>query len=188
MKLIRIMLGIVAVIGLAGCASAPRVAVLDPVGPAPSSRTVAAGEGTLLVYTPPAQPTVDLLAEEWRWNNDFGRNEFLQVPAHSRYVVYSEDGRVVRRVASAGTPANPLPTSVSLAAGVYRVVAEAMACDGLSEKVELTAVVKPGLTTVARLGNFWTPTGRYEETKVAKLPCGRAIGWRADSADLASNP
>jgi hypothetical protein len=39
---------------------------------------------------------------------------------------------------------------------------------------------------MAHLEGGWNPGGQAQEIEVAKLPCGRAIGWRAPEADLAS--
>ena len=74
---------------------------------------------------------------------------------------------------------------VALPAGSYRVEADAVNCDSDRVKVLLTVVIQPGRTTLAHLEGDWAPMDQSPETQVAKLPCGRAIGWRASEAGYA---
>jgi hypothetical protein len=175
-----------ATVWLAGCASAPTVAVSDPVGPAPSMDASASGDGSLLVYSARIPAYVDINSQEWRWNNDFGRNEFMFEPAHTGYSVYTKTGELVERVRNARDLSDGTPSLSTLRPGAYRVEADAINCDGGRITVILPVVIKAGQTTVAHLQGGWHPAGT-QDTELAKLPCGRAIGWRAADADLASN-
>ncbi len=72
-----------AMLWLVGCASAPKLAVREPVGPARTAQVRAAAEGQLAGYSARERAPVDLNKEEFLWNNDFGRNDFLYEPAHT---------------------------------------------------------------------------------------------------------
>jgi hypothetical protein len=170
---------------LAGCASAPNVAVIEPVGPAPSEATSAQGDGSLVVLSARAPAHVDINAETWAWNNDFGKNEFMYQAAHSGYTVYDRNGQVVKRVSNARDPNDDTPSLVNLPQGSYRVEAEAINCDGRPVSVILPVVVKAGQTTMVHLEGDWNPAGA-KDAEFARLPCGRIIGWRASAAEVAS--
>jgi hypothetical protein len=171
---------------LAGCASAPKVTVVDPVGPAPSTDASASGDGLLLVYSARIPAYVDMNIQEWRWNNDFGKNEFMSEPAHTGYSVYTKTGELVERVRNARDLSDETPSLVALHPGTYRVEADAFNCDGSRITVLLPVVIKAGQRTVAHLEGGWSPAG-FEDTELARLPCGRAIGWRAAEAEVASS-
>ena len=171
---------------LSGCASAPTIAVVDPVGPAPTVGTAGSGEGSLLVYSARTPALVDVNLEEWRLNNDFGRNEFMSAPSHSGYTIYGRNGEVVERVGNARGMGDQMPSVVKLPAGAYKVEAQALNCDGNRVPVIIPVVIKAGQTTVAHLEGGWHPAG-FSNTEVAKLPCGRPIGWRASEGELLSS-
>jgi hypothetical protein len=170
---------------LVGCASAPRVVVDQPLGPAPMGVAQGSGEGSMVIYSARTPVNVDLNMVEWRWNDDFGKNAFLNQPAHSDYTIYSQNGEVFRRVRNARDANDETPTVVTLPAGSYKVEAEAVNCDANQVKVLMAVVITPGQTTVARLEGDWNPVGQYKETELAKLPCGRVIGWRASETGFA---
>lgn len=190
MNIIMKYLGAVSLAGamlwVAGCASVSKVVVVEPVGPGPTERSQGTGEGSLVIYSARASADVDLCTQEWRWNNDFGKNEFLYEPAHSDYTIYAKNGEVFKHVRNARNGDDDTPTAVALPAGSYQVEAEAVNCDSGRVKVLMTVVIRPGQTTLANLEGGWTPTGQSQETQVAKLPCGRVIGWRAQEAGFAS--
>jgi hypothetical protein len=173
---------------LAGCASAPRVVVDEPVGPGPTAGPAGTGDGSLVIYSARMPADVDVNREEWLWNNDFGKNEFLSEPAHTGYTIYARNGEVVQHVRNARDVNDVLPTVVSLPAGAYKVEAVAVNCDSSLVRVLMTVVIKPGQTTMAHLEGGWNPVGQAEPTELAKLPCGRAIGWRAPEAGFAGSP
>lgn len=174
-----------AMVWLTGCALVSRVVVAEPVGPGPAGGANGTGQGALVIYSARAPADVDINMAEWRWNNDFGRNEFLYEPAHSDYTIYAQNGEVFKRVRNARNANDDTPTVVALPAGAYKVEAEAVNCDKDRVKVLMTVVIEPGQTTLANLEGGWKPMGQYQETQVAKLPCGRAIGWRAPEAGYA---
>jgi hypothetical protein len=174
-----------AMLWVTGCASVSRVVVVEPVGPGPTEGSHGTGEGALVIYSARASADVDINMAEWRWNNDFGKNEFLYEPAHSDYTIYAQNGELIKRVRNARNLNDETPTAVALPAGSYKVEAEAVNCDRDRVKVLMTVVIQPGQTTLANLEGGWNPIGQYQETQVAKLPCGRVIGWRAPEAGYA---
>ena len=89
---------------------------------------------------------------------------------------------------NARDPNDDTPTVVALPAGSYKVEAEALNCDSSRVNVLMPVVIKPGQATIAHLEGDWNPPGQYQETELAKLPCGRVIGWRAPEAGFASMP
>lgn len=171
---------------LVGCASASRVVVVEPVGPAPTGVAQVTGDGSLAIYSARTQASVDVNAAEWRYNNDFGKNEFLYEPAHTDYTIYTQNGEVFKHVRNARDPNDQTPTLVTLPAGSYKVEAEALSCDSSRVNVLMPVVIKPGQATIAHLEGDWNPPGQYSETELATLPCGRIIGWRAPETGFAS--
>jgi len=141
-----------------------------------------------VIFSARAPANVDINTAEWRWNNDFGRNEFLYEAAHSDYTVYAKNGEVFKHVRNARNASDDTPTVVTLPPGSYKVEAEAVNCDSDRVKVLMTVVIQPGQTTLANLEGDWNAAGEFKETEVARLPCGRVIGWRAPEAGFASIP
>jgi len=78
-----------------------------------------------------------------------------------------------------------MPAVVALPAGSYQVEADGINCSSDRVKVVMTVVIEPGQTTLANLEGGWSPSGQYSETQLAKLPCGRVVGWRAPDAGFA---
>ena len=188
MKYTNTLAAVGALVWLVGCASAPSVIVDEPLGPAPAGVTQGTGDGSMVIYSARTPADVDLNMEEWRWNNDFGKNEFLYEPAHTGYTIYTQSGEVFRHVRNARDPNDDTPTVVTLPPGSYKVAAEAVNCDANRVIMLMTVVVKPGQTTLAHLEGDWNPKSQYKETQVARLPCGRIIGWRAPESGYAGTP
>jgi hypothetical protein len=140
----------------------------------------------LAIYSARTPADVDPNMADWRWNNDFGKNDFLYEPAHSDYTIYTQNGEVFKHVRNARDRSDGTPRLVMLPAGAYKVEAEAIDCSSERVKVLMTVVIKPGQTTLAHLQGDWNPPGQYNETELARLPCGRAIGWRVPEAGYAS--
>jgi hypothetical protein len=176
-----------AMVWLVGCASAPRVVVVEPVGPGPMAASQGMGDGSLVIYSARVPADVDVNMETWRYNNDFGKNAFLYEPAHTDYTIYAQNGEVFQHVRNARSMNDDVPTVVALPAGSYKVEAEAVDCDSDHVKVVMTVVIKPGETTMAHLEGGWNPGGESKQTELATLPCGRVIGWRASEAGFASS-
>jgi len=170
---------------LAGCASAPRVVVIEPVGPEPTGASPGLGDGSLVVYSARMPEYVDVNVMEWRENNDFGKNEFLGQAARTDYTIYTEADEVFQHVRNARDSSDGTPTPVMLPAGSYKVEAEGINCDGSRVAVTLQVLVKPGQTTIAHLDGNWNAPGEAPGTELAKLPCGRVIGWRASEPGFA---
>ncbi len=173
-------------VGLVGCASAPPVVVNEPIGPVPTQFAKGMGDGSLVIYSAPRLADVNVNEVEWRWDNDYGKNPFLYEPAHTSYTIYSKNGEVFNHVHNARGPDDSTPTVVSLPAGAYKVEAEAISCDSSRVQALMTVVIEPEETTVAHLAGHWEPMAQYKATEVARLPCGKAIGWRAPEAGYAS--
>jgi len=160
----------------AGCATARKVATIAPVGPAPMESAQASGSGSLVVYSAPAERLIDVNMDTWRWNDDFGKNQFME-EEHTDYTIYYANGGVYKHVHNAGTGNPEAPAVVMLPAGTYRVRAE-VDCEGTRFPAVMPVVIEPGETTVAHLEGGWKPAV-YKDTEVAKLPCGGIVGWRA---------
>ncbi len=176
-----------AMVCVAGCASAPQVAVTDPVGPGPMAGAPGMGDGSLVIYSARTPADIDINRETWLWNNDFGKNEFMYEPAHASYTILAQNGEVLRHVHNARSLNDDTPRLVTLPSGTYKVEAPAINCDGDRVTALLTVVIKPGQTTIAHLEGDWNPLVQGQGTELARLPCGRAIGWRAPEAGFASS-
>ncbi len=139
--------GSTALVLLIGCASDPQNARVDP--PAPAGN--ASDQGSLEVYSARRRMPVDLNAETYFWNNDFGRNDFLYEPAHTDYAIYAPNGTLVERVRNARAWDDGNPTRVTLPAGAYTVEARTESSDGVSKTVDVALVIKAGETTAVHL-------------------------------------
>ena len=128
MKFVSSIVVSTAVVCLAGCASSSPLTVSGPVGPAPTERAKAPGISSLQVYSARVRAPVDLNKEEFLWNNDFGKNDFLYEPAHSDYTISTQDGKILERVRNARDPNDPQPAVVPLPPGIYEVKAKARFC------------------------------------------------------------
>jgi hypothetical protein len=137
---------------LTGCASQSRVVLLPPVGPAPAptGRTESGSDGRLQVFSGRERAVEDVNMEEWRWNDDFGKNAFLYAPAHSDYSIYNSEGNLVERVRNARNEEDPQPAVVTLPPGHYEVKAEAENDRG-TYNVRVPVVIRSGQTTTVRL-------------------------------------
>jgi hypothetical protein len=174
-----------AAIWLAGCSSLPKVAITDPIGPAPTLGAASSGDGSLVVYSARVPAAIDLNQDEWVSNNDFGMSNLTYGPAHTRYTIYAKNGALVQTVFNSRDATDASPAIVTLAPGAYHIEAQAIDCKGARIEVELPVVIRAGEMTVAHLEGGWHPQGRVDN-EVAKLPCGRPIGWLAPSGEFAS--
>ena len=126
-----------ALVWLVGCATAPRAVVTEPVGPGPLAGSPGRGDGSLVIYSARAPADVDVNIAEWRYNNDFGRNDFVYEPAYTDYTIYAQNGEVFKRVSNARSMNDAVPTVVALPPGRYKVDAEAVDCDSSPVRVLL---------------------------------------------------
>jgi hypothetical protein len=163
------------------------VVVVEPVGPAPTETVQGQGDGSLVIYSARTPADVDVNMATWRANNDFGNNAFLYEPAHTDYTIYTQNGEVFRRVHNTRSINDETPTVVTLPVGAYKVEAEAVNCDSIPVRVLMTVVIKPGQTTMAHLEGGWNPLSQDSGIELARLPCGRVIGWRAPEAGFATS-
>src|SRR5438093_7903051 len=94
---------------LVSCASSRKVAVLDPVGPAPlaTSTASAATDGTLKVFS----------------LRGIFNDEGVNYHPHTDYAIYAGDGKRVKQVQNKIYAYDEEPASVSLPAGSYTVEA-----------------------------------------------------------------
>ncbi len=188
MKHANLLVLVLGIVWIAGCASAPREVAVAPIGPAPGQVTQQNGDGSLVIYSARARANPDVNTQEWLWNNDYGRNAFRYAPAHTAYTIYALDGKVLKQVPNARGPDDEMPTVVMLPAGAYRVKAEAIDSGGNRVEVLVPVVIKPGQTTLAYLEGGWKPKGTHTETELTRLPWGQPIGWRASEQGFASSP
>jgi hypothetical protein len=168
-----------AVVFLIGCASAEPVAVSGPVGPAPTGRAQASGRSLLRVYSARVRAPVDVNKEEFLWNNDFGRNDFLYEPAHTDYTIYYQNGKIFKHVRNAQGAGDPQPALMSVPPGRYEVVAYARGF-GL---VTIPVVVEKGKRTIVNLQR--TPhevVAAVPKSEAVCLAGERIVGWRANLA------
>jgi len=169
-----------ALLGLIGCSTPNKVAVLDPVGPAPTEVLTGTRDGSLQVYSARLPSNVDLVEEEWEWNDDGGKNEFLYSPGHSDYAIYAEDGALVKRVRNARNSEDSEPAIVSLPAGRYEVAADAEDGYGGTEPVRVPVAIHSGERTDVHLTEGWRPRGHYSKKEMVPSPSGDVAGSRAD--------
>jgi hypothetical protein len=178
-----------AMLTLVGCASAPNVAVREPVGPAPTGQVGAIADGQLQVYSARQRAPVDLNVEEFLWNNDFGKNDFLYEAAHTGYSIFTRDGTLLQRVSNARSWNDGQPTLVALAAGCYKIEAEVEGDNGVSLVADVPVVIKAGQTTVVHLGRDWKPSSAPpDKHALVQAFDGRFIGWRGQCEEIASHP
>ncbi len=162
-----------------GCTSTSHLTQLAPVGPAPTEAPQKQGRGDLEIYSARVRAPVDLNREEFFWNNDFGKNDFLYEPSHTSYTLYTADGAFLRKVRNANDMNDANPTLVDLPPGEYRIQAEAEQYGGGTFTVTIPVFVEPGLTTVVHLDASWQPPRGVDAKLAVKLPNGNYVGWRA---------
>lgn len=167
-----------------GCATDTRVALLKPVGPDPALAAQSSGPGYLQVYSARERAPIDLNTEDFLWNNDFGKNEFLHWTAHTRYSLYAPDGHLLQQVRNSTGMNDANPTAVKLSPGVYQVEAEAEDYNDVTLNVMVPVLIEPGLTTVVHLdGNSNTTIPRKQSDELVRLPNGNIVGWQTSTPD-----
>jgi len=182
MKYVNTIVVSTAMVCMVGCASSAPLTVSGPVGPAPTERAKASGRSSLQVYSARVRAPVDPNKEEFLWNNDFGKNDFLYEPAHSDYTIYTQDGKVFEHVKNARNYEDPRPATVSLPPGTYRIEARARNFGS----VTIPVVVEADKLTVVNLQRGANPVVASVDRNDAVLLGGdRIVGWRAN---LAAHP
>ena len=182
MKCMRCIVSIVAagsLVWLAGCASTPKVAIREPVGPAPSGPEKPSSQGYLEVYSArQAEPIAENL-DEWVWEYDMGDNALACSLAHTGYVIRTENGKALKYVHNSRNPTDPQPTRVALPPGRYQIEAQAEEAGRNTVTVVLPVLIEPGKTTVAHLSGHWKPKVQFSDSDVVRLPDGQIAGWLA---------
>jgi hypothetical protein len=168
---------------LVGCATAEKVAVLEPVGPAPGQTVKPQSKGSLQVFSARKRTPTNVNAEEFFWNNDYGKNEFLLYPAHTDYTITTPDGKVVTQVHNATDLFDAQPARVSLAPGFYKVLAQAEEFARDRERVELPVEIKAGQTTTVHLAADWNARARSKDTNMVRMSNGQVVGWRVPQTE-----
>jgi hypothetical protein len=172
--------GAALLVGLVGCATAPRVVVQEPVGPCHRVAAQGAANGSLRVVTARQSADVDVNAQTFFWNNDFGKNEFMLSPSHTGYTIYAADGSVLRRVRNARGESDERPERVALPAGTYTIEAQAETDSTGNMTVMVPVVIEAGQTTTVDLEPAAAqPAVSAELADVVRLSDGRVIGCRA---------
>jgi len=166
---------------VAGCASAPKVVVQEPVGPCQRVAAEGARDGSLQVYSARERAPLDLNAEVFFWNNDFGQNGFLYGAAHTGYTIFAQNGTVFEQVRNARNLNDGQPALVRLPPGRYSIEAEAEVSGGITIAVVVPLVIEAGQTTRVHLEPMRTPSGEAPDTsRLVRLADGRIIGCRAE--------
>jgi hypothetical protein len=164
---------------LVGSAWSSPLTMSGLVGPAPTERAKASASSLLQVYSARVRAPIDVNQEEFLWNNDFGKNDFLYEPAHSDYTICTRNGKVLERVRNARNPNDPELTVVSLPPGDYEVKAKARNF-GL---VTIPVVIEAGKLTTVNLQRGENPVVESVAKANAVLLGGyRIVGWQAKTS------
>ncbi len=164
---------------LAGCASAPRIALSEAVGPGPSSPERAAPQGHLEVHSARQREPLASNIGEWRWEYDMGDYAIQYSLTHTGYTILSENGRVLEYVYNARNLTDPQPALVRLPPGRYKVEAQSEEPNGGAATVVLPVLIKRGKTTAVHLAGRWKPAANFHEDEIVRLPHGQIAGWLA---------
>jgi hypothetical protein len=174
---------VAALLGTVGCASSSRVARLPGVGPGAATAESSDTEGYLRVYSAREQVPINVNGEEFYWNSDYGRNDFLYGAAHTAYTLLHHDGQLLMRVPNATGMNDAKPTLVNLAPGDYLVKAEAADYDGVDTTVTVPVCVVAGQTTVLHLDGQWSAGVTGAGNDLVRLANGSAVGWHCSSSE-----
>jgi hypothetical protein len=103
---------------------------------------------------------------------------------HTGYTVYSDDGKIVKKVANAISVHDEDPTLAEVPAGTYTVLAESEYYGMVKVKV----VIEPGKLTTVNL-EYNKPSHRdpsKSNNDLVRLPNGSVVGWRAEGSPQAN--
>jgi len=177
---------LLALMGAAGCATPSRVTLLPGVGPTPSATAQNTTEGFLQVYSARERVPTNINGEEFVWNNDYGRNDFLYASAHTGYSLYRSDGQLLQQVPNATGMNDAQPTLLKLSPGAYQVKASAEDFNGVDATVMVPVCVEPGLTTVVHLDDQLNARTTGVESQWVRLANGSIVGWHCSGSEKAS--
>jgi hypothetical protein len=117
--------------------------------------------------------------EEFFYNNDFGRNDFLYEAAHTHYTIYTQDGKVFEHVKNARNYEDPQPALVSLPPGRYQIEARARNYGW----VTIPVVIEANKLTVVNLQRVPNPAvASIDRANAVMLGGERILGWKANLA------
>ncbi len=152
-----------AIASLTGCASAKDGLVLQPVGPVPSPAVAGNPDtGTLVVYS------------AYVVTADFNSRDPNR-PEYSDYRIYSDHGKLLRKIHNDSGTIFQDPRRVSLPTGSYRVVARANGYGYVTVPVTIAAQ----RTTLLRLAGNWSASYQFNQSNAVRLPDGQIVGYRA---------
>jgi hypothetical protein len=168
--------------GAQAAEAAPQVIELNQVGPDPALAAQHSSDGLLQVYTARERAPIDINAEVFFCNNDFGKNEFLLGTSRTAYAIYDQENHLVRRVRNTTGLNDPNPTLVQLSPGVYRIKAEAADSGNVTLTVMVPVCVQAGLTTALHLDGNCSPAS-IEGNEPVRLPNGSFVGWHCPGVE-----
>jgi hypothetical protein len=174
---------VLALLGAVGCASSSRLSRLPGVGPAPSLAAPNGSEGFLQVYSARERLPININGEEFAWNNDYGRNDFLYGTAHTDYSLFDRDGQLIVQVPNAMGKNEASPTRLELAPGDYLVQAEAADFAGVVSAVMVPVCVAAGQTTVVHLDGNRDIRTPGEGDQWVRLANGSVVGWHCSDSE-----
>jgi hypothetical protein len=180
MKITQLLAVTGVVLCVAGCASTPKSALVQPVGPTPAAGPSGPTYGWLQVYSAREPAESDPNRAEWLLDEStYVNDDSWHEPAHTDYTVYSQNDRLVERVRNNKQPEDAHPALVALPPGIYKIQAQAE--EGAEENTDLIipVLIEHGKTTVVHLEGNWKPAGSYSNSDVVRLPNGQIAGWRA---------
>ena len=149
---------------LTACSSAPRQAVVQPVGPAPTASAHSESAGYLVVYS------------AWSRFVDQGSTGH-----HSRYTLTPDDGTPSRVIINHADRFDEGPLRLPLAPGAYHVSARSAHFG----RVSVPVIIQPHQTTFVYLdGSAHPELQTSSQANAVKLPDGEIVGW---SATVATN-
>lgn len=174
---------ILALLGTAGCVSSPSVSRLPGVGPAPSLAPASGSVGFLQVYSARERVPININGEEFYWNGDYGRNDFLYRDAHTAYSLYSPTGQLLVQIPNAKGMNDADPTLLKLTPGDYQVKAEAADDNGAISTVMVPVCVQAGLTTLVHLDGQWSVRTTGADDRWVRLANGSVVGWHCSDSE-----
>ncbi|MFO1475937.1 MAG: hypothetical protein U1F98_04715 [Verrucomicrobiota bacterium] len=107
--------------------------------------------GRLQVYSSRELLPIQINGEEFFWNNDYGRNDFLRRQVHTDYRVTTPRGELVRTVRNRTRGDSSTPAVITLPAGDYRIEAKVEELPDRDRNVVFAVRVLPEATVQVRL-------------------------------------
>ena len=131
---------------------------LPPIMPAPIKVDADAGEGCLQVFS---DTETHVLGD----NTDYY--------PHTGYTIHDPSGKQLEYIFNHVGDMDETPTIVGIPAGDYNIVAQSSSYG----RITVPVVIQNGRITVVHLDRDWQISTNDENTKIARLPDGEAVGW-----------